>query len=82
MPQPLAGLRVADFSHVMAGPFCTHFLRMLGAEVIKVESPAGDNFRNYGPFREYDGISPAFIAARSHWSWISRIHRGSTLRGV
>ncbi len=63
MPQPLAGLRVADFSHVMAGPFCTHFLRMLGAEVVKVESPAGDNFRSYGPFREYDGISPAFIAA-------------------
>ena len=63
MPQPLAGLRVADFSHVMAGPFCSHFLRMLGAEVVKVESPAGDNFRNYGPHREYDGLSPAFIAA-------------------
>ena len=63
MPQALHGLRVADFSHVMAGPFCSHFLRMLGAEVIKVESPKGDNFRSYGPFREYDGMSPAFIAA-------------------
>jgi crotonobetainyl-CoA:carnitine CoA-transferase CaiB-like acyl-CoA transferase len=63
MPQPLAGLRVADFSHVMAGPFCSHFLRMLGAEVVKVESAHGDALRNYGPFREYDGLSPAFIAA-------------------
>lgn len=63
MPQPLAGIRVADFSHVMAGPFCSHFLRCLGAEVIKVEALSGDVLRNYGPFREYDGLSPAFIAA-------------------
>lgn len=66
MPQPLQCVRVADFSHVMAGPFCTHFLRLLGAEVIKVESPgAGDAMRRYGPFRELDGMSPAFIAANA-----------------
>jgi crotonobetainyl-CoA:carnitine CoA-transferase CaiB-like acyl-CoA transferase len=58
MAQALHGLQVADFSHVMAGPFCSHFLRMLGAEVIKVEPRAGDNFRSYGPFRDYDGMSP------------------------
>jgi CoA:oxalate CoA-transferase len=63
MSQPLAGIKIADFSHVMAGPFCTHFLRMLGAEVIKVESPSGDPMRYYGPYREHDGLSPAFIAA-------------------
>jgi CoA:oxalate CoA-transferase len=63
MPQPLVGFQVADFSHVMAGPFCSHFLRMLGAEVIKVESAAGDALRNYGQNRDYDGMSPAFIAA-------------------
>jgi CoA:oxalate CoA-transferase len=63
MPQPLAGIKVADFSHVMAGPFCTHFLRMLGADVIKVEPPKGDAMRTYGPFREHDGLAPAFIAA-------------------
>jgi CoA:oxalate CoA-transferase len=63
MPQPLEGIRIADFSHVMAGPFCSHFLRMLGAEVIKVESVTGDPMRTYGPFREFDGMSPAFVAA-------------------
>src|SRR6185437_2994429 len=65
MPQPLKGFRVADFSHVMAGPFCSHFLRMLGAEVVKVESLRGDAMRDYGSFREYDGLSPAFIAANT-----------------
>jgi CoA:oxalate CoA-transferase len=66
MPQPLAGLRIVDFSHVMAGPFATHFLRLLGAEVVKIETPGrGDLFRNYGPDRRYDGMSPAFIAANA-----------------
>ncbi len=63
MAQPLAGYRVADFSHVMAGPFCSHFLRLLGAEVIKVENLSGDPMRNYGPFRRWDGMAPAFVAA-------------------
>lgn len=63
MGQPLAGYRIADFSHVMAGPFCSHFLRLLGAEVIKVESLKGDPMRNYGPFRRWDGMAPAFVAA-------------------
>ncbi len=66
MPKPLAGLRVVDFSHVMAGPFATHFLRLLGAEVIKIETPgAGDLFRNYDADRRYAGMSPAFIAANA-----------------
>jgi len=63
MPQPLAGYRVADFSHVMAGPFCSHFLRMLGAQVVKLESLQGDPMRYYGPFREWEGMAPAFVAA-------------------
>lgn len=65
MSQPLAGIKVADFSHVMAGPFCSHFLRLLGAEVVKVESIAGDPMRRYGPFRAFDGHAPAFIAANA-----------------
>jgi CoA:oxalate CoA-transferase len=66
MPQPLAGFRVVDFSHVMAGPFATHYLRLLGAEVIKIEPPGrGDIFRGYDPDPRYEGMSPAFIAANA-----------------
>ena len=43
MKRMLEGIRVADFSHVMAGPYATHLLRLLGAEVVKIESPAGDS---------------------------------------
>jgi crotonobetainyl-CoA:carnitine CoA-transferase CaiB-like acyl-CoA transferase len=63
MTKPLAGIRIADFSHVMAGPYASHLLQMMGAEVIKIEPKSGDNFRNYGKDRRYDGMSPAFLAA-------------------
>jgi crotonobetainyl-CoA:carnitine CoA-transferase CaiB-like acyl-CoA transferase len=61
--QPLSGLRVADFSHVMAGPFASHLLRLMGAEVIKIEPKRGDQFRDYSPDPAYAGMSPSFIAA-------------------
>ncbi len=46
---PLAGIRVLDCSRVLAGPFCTMLMGDLGAEVIKVEPPGGDETRQWGP---------------------------------
>lgn len=66
MRRVLEGIRVADFSHVMAGPYATHLLRLLGAEVIKVEAPGrGDAMRYYGADRRYDGMAPAFIGVNA-----------------
>ena len=66
MSSALAGTLVVDFSHVMAGPYASHLLRLLGAEVIKIEAPGiGDALRNYGADRRYDGMSPAFIAVNA-----------------
>jgi crotonobetainyl-CoA:carnitine CoA-transferase CaiB-like acyl-CoA transferase len=59
---PLAGLIVADFSRVLAGPYCTMLLADLGADVIKVESPAGDDTRGWVPPVTTDGRSTYFLA--------------------
>ncbi len=48
-PRPLDGIRVIDFSRLFAGPLCTMILADLGADVIKVEAPGGDEARQFGP---------------------------------
>ncbi len=49
MNLPLTGVVVADFTRVLTGPFCTQTLGDLGADIIKIEPPNGDDTRHWGP---------------------------------
>ena len=46
---PLAGLKVVELARILAGPWAGQLLADMGAEVIKVESPDGDDTRRWGP---------------------------------
>ena len=60
MAGPLAGCRVIEFAHIMAGPACGLMLADMGADVIKVERPEGDDTRRFVP-PEINGESAAFM---------------------
>ena len=60
MPKALEGIRVADLGHVLAAPTASMILADLGAEVIHIEPPGGDDSRQFGPF--VGGQSAYFVS--------------------
>ena len=62
-PMPLKGIRIADFTAVIAGPYCTYQLALLGADVIKVERPGtGDQTRRRADLAGIPGLTAEFVA--------------------
>ena len=70
-PRPLEGIRVIDLSRVLAGPLCGQMLADMGADVIKIEAPTGDENRQWAPMTQA-GDSCNFMS-------VNRGKRGITL---
>ena len=78
---PLAGIRVLDLTHMLAGPYCTWVLGALGAQIIKVERPGqGDFTRGIAPFA--DGQSIYFMSINRNKRSISLDLKHKTGRGA
>ncbi|MEO7937908.1 MAG: CoA transferase, partial [Burkholderiaceae bacterium] len=62
-PRPLTGIRILDLTTVLAGPYCTYQLALLGAEVTKLERPGqGDWARSGSPVTGIPDLSAQFVA--------------------
>jgi len=62
---PLAGIRVLELAQNLAGPMAGEILAHLGADVVKVERPEGDDARGWGP-PFWQGVSPGFLAVNAN----------------
>lgn len=67
-PRPLAGVKVLDISRIVAGPLCAMTLADLGADVVKVEAPSGDEVRRWGPPFRGETSTYYLTANRNKWS--------------
>ena len=75
MERPLTGLRVLELARVLAGPWIGQTLADLGADVVKVESPEGDETRGWGPPFAEDGAAAYFHAANRNKRGIALDYR-------
>jgi crotonobetainyl-CoA:carnitine CoA-transferase CaiB-like acyl-CoA transferase len=78
MMSPLAGIKVVELARILAGPWAGQVLADLGAEVVKVESPEGDDTRRWGP--PFVGDDAAYFHAtnrgRRHPRLGAAVHAG------
>ena len=78
---PLQGLLVADFSRILAGPYASMLLADLGADVVKVESPGGDDTRTWRP-PVHDGVSTYYLGVNRNKRSVSLDLKDETELGL